>query len=265
MSSQYFNTDMLKTIMKYYPKHQLLFGIGVLTLITACGGDDNHVDSNKITSSKPPLTTDITTNPNINHSQSLSPQSHLDINATGVNLCADETSNHKDCTKLSNDWQNLKQDAQIKAGKPLSYQHIKITNSHDECIQDVNTKQYWEKKTTTNKDKRYTFSEAENYVKALNAQRYCGQDNWRLPQIYELYALVDFGKNPKTQEPIDDFFTNDLPVSDADEVRYWSATISADDYTHEHTAWLKTLQLRPYLSQGEHGRNTQHAVRAVTD
>jgi len=56
---------------------------------------------------------------------------------------------------------------------------------------DPDTNLMWQKKYS---DKRMTFSEARDYIKVLNGNRFAGFSDWRLPTIDELLTIVSVSK-----------------------------------------------------------------------
>jgi hypothetical protein len=79
---------------------------------------------------------------------------------------------------------------------------------------DEVSKLYWEIKEE-NLENRYTFSEAEEYLKFANSSKYGGFSDWRIPTKSELETLFqkeDILKNlPKKMKPI-----------------YWSCSLEED-------------------------------------
>ncbi|HET6807222.1 MAG TPA: DUF1566 domain-containing protein [Frateuria sp.] len=64
-----------------------------------------------------------------------------------------------------------------------------------------------------------TYADAEARIAALNAERFLGFDDWRLPTIPELFGLVD---HSRTSPAID---TDAFPGAESD--WYWSSTTCA--------------------------------------
>ncbi|MDD5227220.1 MAG: DUF1566 domain-containing protein [Methylococcales bacterium] len=86
------------------------------------------------------------------------------------------------------------------------------------CIKDNITGLLWEVKTTKNSAESYQFSDTEKFVKTINAQKLCGETNWRLPQIQELQSIVNYSM-PLPNPNIDsNFFPNSTSRI------YWSST-----------------------------------------
>jgi hypothetical protein len=85
------------------------------------------------------------------------------------------------------------QDAQC-AGTQPSY----AKSSDGLSVYDNVTGLTWQKRPDTNEDgaidslDKMTFAEAQARPAALNASRYGGYDDWRLPTIKELYSLINF-------------------------------------------------------------------------
>ena len=113
----------------------------------------------------------------------------------------------------------------------LDQQGGQLDNSASEwsCVQDVRTGQIWEHKNDQPDSVHFynrTFAlklpnfepaiadisaadcqqhsdklcSTQDYVDYLNEKAFCGQTNWRLPTLIELYNLVDFGETKKTED-----------------------------------------------------------------
>ncbi|WP_165525546.1 DUF1566 domain-containing protein [Psychrobacter pygoscelis] len=177
------------------------------------------------------------------------------LTKTGVVSCANEETNNLPCTleALGDKWYRLKQDGEVQAGADFSYSKKQYTNpktnEQETCIQDNVTGLIWETKTDNDglRDKDWTYnwyntkssenggnagSEGEDtcgdtlgskcntqaYIQKLNENQYCGYDDWRLPEQYELVSLLDFGREKPAINPIFKY------VGDADFVAYWTNT-----------------------------------------
>ena len=78
-----------------------------------------------------------------------------------------------------------------------------------------------------NSAETFTFDEAQEYIKKLNAENYGGKNNWRLPCVDELRFIVDYSKqNPA----VFDEFKNVLPIF------YWTGEEHA--ITKNQRAWV---------------------------
>jgi len=63
-------------------------------------------------------------------------------------------------------------------------------------------------------------TDTEDFIAALNAASFGGQNDWRLPSARELKSIVDYdGNNPSVNQT---YFSNTKPGN------YWSSTVNAD-------------------------------------
>ena len=90
------------------------------------------------------------------------------------------------------------QDAQV-SGTPPAY----TISSDGLTVYDENTRLTWQRSPDTNGDgsittgDKLTWTQAQAYPATLNAARYGGYTDWRLPTIKELYSLISFdGTDP---------------------------------------------------------------------
>lgn len=138
-----------------------------------------------------------------------SPASATPLLATGQITCVDIAGATVDCAGTG-------QDGDVRAGVVQRYQ------SHDDgTITDHNTGLVWEKKTAANMLDAYTWDDAFVYVAGLNAVRFAGYDDWRLPNIRELQSLIDYGRfDPAVAPELNDCANGSCTVSGS----YWSST-----------------------------------------
>ncbi|MCI8857019.1 MAG: DUF1566 domain-containing protein [Clostridiaceae bacterium] len=146
-------------------------------------------------------------------------------------------------------------------------------------IHDRNTGLFWELKSpeagsVNDCGARYTFAECGAYLSRLNAARFGGFDDWRLPNRDELRSLMDYGREDCALDPA--VFEN-APVGD-----YWTKNV------HKKQPWfawtifsgfgcavVKSMESRQYVMAvrggdgrfGEwySGRFTDHGDGTVTD
>jgi hypothetical protein len=120
-------------------------------------------------------------------------------------------------------------DGDIGAGGPLSY-----TDNGDGTVTDNRTGLTWEKKTDANVDTNYTWQGALDYVAGLNAMNggagFAGHNDWRLPNVKELFSILDYGRFDPSIDPIFG------PRGVSNFITYWSSTSWAAFYP-EYGAW----------------------------
>ncbi|WP_200153424.1 DUF1566 domain-containing protein [Chromatium okenii] len=72
---------------------------------------------------------------------------------------------------------------------------LPATATNHTCVRDNVTGLIWEVKTNDgglrDQNKIYTFDQAENYVKDVNATHVCGFKDWRMPDVKELLGITD--------------------------------------------------------------------------
>ena len=121
-------------------------------------------------------------------------------------------------------------DGDVQAGGPLSY-----TDNGNGTVTDNRTGLTWEKKTDANVNNNYTWQGALDYVAGLNAINggagFAGHNDWRLPNVKELFSILDYGRFNPSIDPILGPTAGTLNF-----VRYWSSTSWAAFYP-EYNAW----------------------------
>lgn len=88
-------------------------------------------------------------------------------------------------------------------------------------VKDILTGLIWEGKTSDgsihDKNNTYNWNDAQDvFIKDLNATKFFGFADWRLPTLQELFSILDMGKYNPAIDPT--FFPNCFPS------RYWSST-----------------------------------------
>jgi len=85
---------------------------------------------------------------------------------------------------------------QAFAGQDAQYDGLQpaYRDNGDGTVSDLNTGLMWQQGFA---DSKLTYSEALDYVDSMNAQRFAGYSDWRLPTIKQLYSLIDYrGTDP---------------------------------------------------------------------
>jgi hypothetical protein len=142
------------------------------------------------------------------------------------------------------------QDAQYAFGAARDYR-----DNADGTISDRSTGLTWEKLDDNDAggihdiDNGYTWYQAYDKVAALNAAKLGGHDDWRLPNIEELWTVTDYGRRLPAVDPI--FHTGCVPgcVTTACSCtksidgpfagsEYWSSTSRPNDPNYNHAAWV---------------------------
>src|SRR5206468_11819693 len=113
--------------------------------------------------------------------------------ATGQTTCSDST--RYPYTSLFRS-----QDGELREGAPLAY----VDNGNG-TVTDLNTGLVWEKLsddgTVHDKDNLYTWADAFTaHVATLNGMSFAGHTDWRLPNVRELQAIVDYQTINRSEE-----------------------------------------------------------------
>lgn len=230
-----------------------------LLLLSACGGGGSSSTPNNTkptppnTTVTPPASTPIATPPASTPAPATpsitNPKTSGNLTATGVVTCGNDLLNGLSCDTLSADFKGLQQDGEVKAGTAMSYKVL--AQNGGECVQDLATGLIWEQKTNDNSihDVKHTYTwysddektnggvagtqnggvcseagkcDTKAFIDSLNEQKYCGYSDWRLPDSYELYSIMDFGKSPA----LNDVFKH----TTTDKKYYWSSTLAGNPY-----------------------------------
>ena len=116
---------------------------------------------------------------------------------TGIDFCTDG-SKRIDCPEPGEPFYG--QDGNYQNGQARSYTKLDSqgndlpdTATSWTMVRDNVTGLIWEVKTEENKDDTYTWPGSPYYVAQLNAQNFGGHSSWRLPEIKELFSLVNAG------------------------------------------------------------------------
>src|SRR5436309_15650563 len=105
--------------------------------------------------------------------------------ATGQTTCWDSNGNVIPCAGTG-------QDGELREGAPLAY-----VDHGDGTVTDVTTGLMWEKLshdgTVHDEHNPYTWANAITaHVATLNRTNFAGHNDWRLPDVRELQAIVDY-------------------------------------------------------------------------
>ena len=145
-------------------------------------------------------------------------------------------------------------DGDIHAGGPLSY-----TDNGDGTVTDNRTGLTWEKKTDANVATHYIWSDALDYVAALNAMDFAGHNDWRLPNIKELLSIVDYGRSNPAIDPI-----FGPTAGGSNRAAYWSSTSWATFYPDVNAWGVEFLEIYGTPSATiPFGKTSSLRVRAV--
>ena len=136
---------------------------------------------------------------------------------------------------------------------------VRIELHKDGTITDHKTGLMWKAADSYMElDKWVSWSEAKTYVQELNRTRYCGYENWRMPNRKETQAIYDVS-NPVTDNYGDTvFLAKGFPAGCG--LTCWTKTLNKSD---------KALAIRFHYYNGDYKWHQvglrSHGVRAVRD
>ncbi len=126
-------------------------------------------------------------------------------------------------------------DPRTRKGKEFSVRLVRgnsdygkndFVNNGDGTITDRATGLMWAKNDS---GQGMNWEEALHYAQKMNASRYLGHSDWRLPNAKELHSIVDYSRSPqKSDEPAIDPIFHCTPVEDENGTKdwpfYWTST-----------------------------------------
>jgi len=154
------------------------------------------------------------------------------------------------------------QDGELRRGEPRAY--LDLGNG---TIRDKRTALMWEKlsddDTIHDKDNTYSWAEAFEKIDELNTPPcFAGFCDWRLPNSFELYSLLDLGNvSPAVSAPFSTGCVTDCTVltcSCTASLGYWSSTTYPST---PQTAWVVNFGSGSVLAGGKSPGNRVRAVR----
>jgi len=178
--------------------------------------------------------------------------------ATGQTTCWNSSGNVISCAGTG-------QDGELRRGAPLAY-----ADNGNGTVTDLNTGLVWEKLsddgTVHDKDNTYTWANAfTGHVAALNAARFAGYTDWRLPNVRELQSIVNYqSSNPMVSSA---FKTNCAPGCPATGCSctasgtYWSSTSSVSSPSRAWFVNFRYGNVDAFSSSGS--KSVAAFVRAV--
>lgn len=150
------------------------------------------------------------------------------------------------------------------------------------CVQDVRTGQIWEHKNDQPDSVHFynrTFAlklsdfepaiadisaadchqhsdnlcSTQDYADYLNENAFCGQTNWRLPTLIELYNLIDFGETKKTDDGQLYTFTHPFFLHQS----------QGSPYTLGGEVWHSSIKFSQYSSLNDKGVFSYPAIQGI--
>ncbi len=142
---------------------------------------------------------------------------------TGLTKCHDDNGNEIACPTAGQPFYG--QDAQYTSGKP-SYADL-----GDGTVKNHNTGLIWQQ---IDDGVKRTWQDATDYCDTLVL---AGNSNWRLPNIFELYSILDYSNNHYPYCFMDTDFFECLNGNILDG-GYWSNTIGFNSFSSVSVAWV---------------------------
>ncbi len=109
----------------------------------------------------------------------------------------------------------------VRAVRGSSTEQAVLTDNGNGTVTNTTTGLMWQKATASG---TYTWQQALAYVVSLNASKFAGYTDWRLPDRNELQSLLDYSRGNPAIDP--------LLASDTVSSYYWSSTSCA--YSADH-------------------------------
>jgi hypothetical protein len=182
--------------------------------------------------------------------------------ATGQTTCWDNGGNPIACTGTG-------QDGDVRAGSPPAF-----VDNGDGTVTDRNTRLVWEKKsadgTIHDQNAFYTWSDAfALHIAGLNAIRFGGHNDWRLPNVRELESIAQYDRVAPAVNPA--FNTGCTPgctvltcscTNSGGSAFYWTSTTNPPNGS---VAWIVEFGAGTVpFGAAKNGTNPEHVwVRAV--
>ena len=186
--------------------------------------------------------------PTISASSTVSVSSSL-LTVTGINKCqGQDMAAWIPCVKGKlGSLLGLEQDGEAQDGQAFSFSQ-KTISSDEECLIDNRTGLVWQQYAkdsnswrsaskargswydtnpkTNNGNQGYpdgiANQDTQTYITRLNAEKYCGYNDWRMPTASELVGIIDYGK-PKGEAKIYSGFYN------ASATEHWTSSVELAD------------------------------------
>ena len=109
------------------------------------------------------------------------PEGKLRLRATALTFSEDDVQKMLRKRNFYDRWQHW-------PGKGLRHEYERIERTGANVVIDHTTGLMWQQ---SGSPKPLTYSDAENYIRELNQQKFAGHDDWRLPTLEEAMSLME--------------------------------------------------------------------------